>query len=254
MDVSGKTVALCLALATLALTQDASSCKNRSCFDYVNECGKPYGGCVDMCGGTFSWPSFTKPACPATAAVQQAQVTGAPAALQFSSAARLGPAVTRTTTGCSETICIDAINDCGIWYGGCFPICSGYPRPSPTPPPCPASVIVPAYTPSAAVTTISIPHLLPGTDCDQIVCLDYKNACDVKYGGCFPICGGVSTPVYTDPGCPVSTSQSGDGLRGSTMAASQAARVTSITAVGIDGGREGEAPPVTTLDLRWGSN
>ncbi|KAI0009447.1 hypothetical protein F4779DRAFT_582313 [Xylariaceae sp. FL0662B] len=35
------------------------------------------------------------------------------------------------------TLCIDAINDCGKPYGGCYPVCS--PRLKPTPPPCTAS-------------------------------------------------------------------------------------------------------------------
>ncbi|KAF4965221.1 hypothetical protein FSARC_6940 [Fusarium sarcochroum] len=41
-----------------------------------------------------------------------------------------------TTTQCA-TLCIDAINDCGIPYGDCYAVCS--PELSPTPPPCPST-------------------------------------------------------------------------------------------------------------------
>ncbi|UPK94427.1 hypothetical protein LCI18_005362 [Fusarium solani-melongenae] len=36
-----------------------------------------------------------------------------------------------------HTLCIDAINTCGIRYGACYDVCS--PQDSPTPPPCPAT-------------------------------------------------------------------------------------------------------------------
>ncbi|KAF5678062.1 hypothetical protein FHETE_1384 [Fusarium heterosporum] len=39
-----------------------------------------------------------------------------------------------STPCASQGICIDAINDCGVQYGGCYDICS--PELSPIPPPC----------------------------------------------------------------------------------------------------------------------
>ncbi|KAF5022735.1 hypothetical protein F66182_5216 [Fusarium sp. NRRL 66182] len=39
-----------------------------------------------------------------------------------------------TTTCAPQLICVDAINDCGKWYGSCYDLCS--PELAPTPPPC----------------------------------------------------------------------------------------------------------------------
>ncbi|KAF4344945.1 hypothetical protein FBEOM_1025 [Fusarium beomiforme] len=54
-----------------------------------------------------------------------------------------------TSTAC-PTICIDAANDCGVMYGGCYPICS--PELYPTAPPCTPSTSITPITPVVPVT------------------------------------------------------------------------------------------------------
>lgn len=56
------------------------------------------------------------------------------------------PAYEPKETEC-PTVCIDAINECGMRYGDCLPVCPGE-KPALTPPPCPAvtgGVIPEAY-------------------------------------------------------------------------------------------------------------
>ncbi|KAF7192349.1 hypothetical protein HII31_06381 [Pseudocercospora fuligena] len=122
---------------------------------------------------------------------------------------------TSPSTSSSCTICADYVNDCGIWYGGCFEACDGAPWPSFTPPPCPTSSSS-AITPSISNTTTtssnsastitSAPvYLSPygsNSSCDKVICVDYINTCDIKYGGCFPVCSDHTTPTFTNPGCP----------------------------------------------------
>ncbi|EME76867.1 uncharacterized protein MYCFIDRAFT_83965 [Pseudocercospora fijiensis CIRAD86] len=106
-----------------------------------------------------------------------------------------------SATSSSCTICADYVNDCGIEYGGCFEACSGEPWPSFTPPPCPTnSTTTPSsigYPDTSTVTTsntastiTSAPvYLSPygsNSTCDKVICVDYINTCDIKYGGCFP--------------------------------------------------------------------
>ncbi|KAI1014216.1 hypothetical protein LB504_008710 [Fusarium proliferatum] len=63
------------------------------------------------------------------------------------------PFSTNTTTSFCPTLCVDAINDCGVMYGACYPVCS--PKLYPTPPPC---------TPSTAITTPTISLITPTSD------------------------------------------------------------------------------------------
>lgn len=70
------------------------------CADFINECGKMFGGCFadPKCTGGTAWPSFTPPPCPSS-----------------------------TTKP-------------GLMYGGCFTVpehAAGAARPTPAPPPCP---------------------------------------------------------------------------------------------------------------------
>ncbi|KXS99537.1 hypothetical protein AC578_4250 [Pseudocercospora eumusae] len=107
---------------------------------------------------------------------------------------------TSPATSSSCTICADYVNDCGIWYGGCFEACSGEPWPSFTPPPCPtSSTITPSISnlsntatttsnPASTITSAPV-YLSPygsNSSCDKVICVDYINTCDIKYGGCFP--------------------------------------------------------------------
>ncbi|KAF3909929.1 hypothetical protein ABW20_dc0100178 [Dactylellina cionopaga] len=43
----------------------------------------------------------------------------------------------KTTESCTLILCADAVNECGLWYGGCYPACPGLPTPTFIPPPCP---------------------------------------------------------------------------------------------------------------------
>ncbi|KAJ6260635.1 hypothetical protein Dda_4862 [Drechslerella dactyloides] len=83
------------------------------------------------------------------------------------------------TKKCDMTLCADAVNECGMMYGGCFPACPGWPTPTFTPPPCP--------TPKK---------------CDIILCSDAVNECGMMYGGCFEACPDSPTPTFTPPPCP----------------------------------------------------
>ncbi|KAI0599272.1 hypothetical protein F4775DRAFT_591716 [Biscogniauxia sp. FL1348] len=78
-------------------------------------------------------------------------------------------------------ICVDAINDCGIQYGGCYDPCTD---PKPVAPPCPSS-------------SSSAP-----ADCPTI-CVDAINDCGIPYGSCYPICSTQLKP--TPPPCPATT-------------------------------------------------
>ncbi|RBQ75942.1 hypothetical protein FVER14953_20158 [Fusarium verticillioides] len=62
------------------------------------------------------------------------------------------PFSTNTTTSACPTLCVDAINDCGVMYGACYPICSQL---YPTPPPCTPST--PISTPTITPTTFTTP-------------------------------------------------------------------------------------------------
>ncbi|KAF2443285.1 hypothetical protein P171DRAFT_322009, partial [Karstenula rhodostoma CBS 690.94] len=90
-------------------------CTLSVCADYINSCGRWYGGCYAVCPG-YTTPRFTDPGCPTTS----------------SRASVIVPEV------CSTTLCADYINDCGIMYGGCFLDCPGHTTPSFTDPGCPS--------------------------------------------------------------------------------------------------------------------
>jgi hypothetical protein len=86
---------------------------------------------------------------------------------------------------CPRTICVDAINTCGVRYGGCYD--QRKPELKPTAPPC-SSV--------ASSTTTD--------DCStRTVCADYINECGQWYGGCFPDCK--PWPTFSKPVCTSTT-------------------------------------------------
>lgn len=105
---------------------------------------------------------------------------------------------TKTVTSiptCDTQLCVDNIDPCGQWYGGCFlaPECGGT-WPTFTPPPC-SLTITPTPTETVYPTTTT-------TTCDISICADYINKCGEMYGGCFlaPECGG-TWPTFTPPPC-----------------------------------------------------
>ncbi|EGX90829.1 hypothetical protein CCM_07249 [Cordyceps militaris CM01] len=154
---------------TTTPTTSQDDCKTRTiCLDYVNECGRRYGGCVPDCK---PWPTFSKPPCP--------------------------PTSTPTPDNCStRTICLDYVNECGIWYGGCVPDCK--PWPTFSKPPCPSTTSVTVTTTAPPTTSTSV------DDCHtRTVCIDYVNECGMMYGGCVPDCK--PWPTFSKPPCPSTT-------------------------------------------------
>ncbi|GAB1728069.1 hypothetical protein NU195Hw_g5808t1 [Hortaea werneckii] len=90
-----------------------------------------YGGCYAACSG-FATPTFSPPPC-VTQPRQEHRFAGT------------------STTSCESTVCADYINSCGLRYGGCYAACSGFTKPSFTPPPCPTTTQT--FTPTVTLTT-----------------------------------------------------------------------------------------------------
>ncbi|RPA85515.1 hypothetical protein BJ508DRAFT_302779 [Ascobolus immersus RN42] len=106
-------------LATLTATSATSTCNSRAgqsiCVDSINECGRTYGGCGTInCDGSF--PSFTKPPCTATST---RLVTTTVATITASTITATNGGTSTCAAGAGFTVCVDNINECGIWYGGC---------------------------------------------------------------------------------------------------------------------------------------
>ena len=95
---------------------------------------------------------------------------------------------------CQSSACAEFINTCSQTFGGCYLACPGYTIPTFPDPGCP--------TPSFELRK-------PGTTssaCSNTNCIDYINACGIRYGGCFPACTGYTTPSFTVPACPTPVS------------------------------------------------
>ncbi|KAH9905047.1 hypothetical protein F4778DRAFT_780203 [Xylariomycetidae sp. FL2044] len=98
---------------------------------------------------------------------------------------------------CPKIICIDAINVCGIRYGGCYDTCT---QPKPAPPPCPATTTTTMTTSSTSA---------PAACTSGTICVDKLKTCGdpttatLTYGGCYDLCG--PTPTWTTPSCPTPT-------------------------------------------------
>lgn len=159
---------------TPTTTGKPTTCTSTICEDHFNDCGQTYGGCYEACSG-YTKPVFTDPGCPTTTSkpITTSKPTSKPAT-------------------CTETICVDTVNSCGQTYGGCYPICSGYTKPLFIDPGCP--------------TTTQPPTSTPTSTCTESICVDSINSCGQTYGGCYAICSGYTKPVFTDPGCPTTTS------------------------------------------------
>ncbi|OQO07910.1 hypothetical protein B0A48_06702 [Cryoendolithus antarcticus] len=113
-----------------------------------------------------------------------------------------------TTKSCASTVCQDFINSCGQTYGGCYLYCSGFTRPTFTPPPCTTTSKSPPTTTKPPSTTLPPISTSTGTKCTQTLCEDFINSCGRMYGGCYPFCIGDPTATrrsFTDPGCPTTT-------------------------------------------------
>ena len=89
------------------------------------------------------------------------------------------------------TLCVDYIDKCGQWYGGCF--ASTSPFPTFTKPSCSLETTKPPVT-----TTVT-----PAPTPTRTVCVDYINKCGQTYGGCFPSTS--PFPTFTGPSCSLET-------------------------------------------------
>ncbi|KAL2023254.1 hypothetical protein VTK56DRAFT_3377 [Thermocarpiscus australiensis] len=113
----------------------------------------------------------------------------------------------------SQTICIDAINSCGIKYGGCYDVCK--PSAKPIPPTCPSTATVhgptttqktypgPTRTKKHTTTNKTTQVSTTAKACPRTICWDGINECGQMYGGCFPDC--TPWPTFTPPPCPAHT-------------------------------------------------
>ncbi|KAK4241579.1 hypothetical protein C8A03DRAFT_30302 [Achaetomium macrosporum] len=143
------------------------------CIDAVNSCGIKYGGCYDVCDASAK---PVPPPCPSTTTTTTKKTptppsttrkvptrkphptstkkttTSKPAKPPVTSTKKITTSTTKRagsstpTSSCSATVtvCWDGINECGTWYGGCFPDCK--PWPTFTPPPCPTAARPPVVT------------------------------------------------------------------------------------------------------------
>ncbi|KAI1404942.1 hypothetical protein F4819DRAFT_446029 [Hypoxylon fuscum] len=106
-------------------------------------------------------------------------------------------AVAAEPAACPRTRCFDAVNACGVKYGGCYDMCT---QQMPSAPPC-ASI-----TSTASVSTTSSASVCTSTG---TACVDILKSCGspptavLTYGGCFPACG--PTPTFTPPPCPTAS-------------------------------------------------
>ncbi|KAG5953370.1 hypothetical protein E4U57_005476 [Claviceps arundinis] len=117
-----------ISLALAAPAPDELMCQEK-CFSGMNECGVYYESCFNPCRE----PPPQVPLCKI-----------------ITKEAKLPPREVPTpspTDDCStRIICVDAINECGIMYGGCFPDCGPWNLEKP---PCPTATMseLPQQTP-----------------------------------------------------------------------------------------------------------
>jgi hypothetical protein len=128
---------------------ESSSCFLTLCVDNINSCGQMYGGCFPACGN-YTTPSFADPGCPSTTRTSTTSCTSSvkPPSTPITTSCTVGmvtsPSKPSTTsppssTTCTQTVCADYINSCGMMYGGCFPYCEGSTFPTFSAPACPTS-------------------------------------------------------------------------------------------------------------------
>ncbi|KAF3905348.1 hypothetical protein AA313_de0207006 [Arthrobotrys entomopaga] len=113
--------------ATISPSPKPTTCPTL-CVDYVNPCGKTYGGCGAHCTGD-PLPTFSAPPCAST--------TSATTTIKITTTAPSPtPYIPTTTASCSRTVCVDYLDACGQMYGGCYPNCPGYTTPTFVGPAC----------------------------------------------------------------------------------------------------------------------
>ena len=119
---------------------------NTICADFINDCGKMFGGCFPdpTCTGGTAWPTFTPPPC--TATTPDHKPTPKPPGKESPKKGpkkmdpkKADPKKMEPKGACTETICYDFVNECSKMYGGCTlaPKCGGPMTPTFSKPPCP---------------------------------------------------------------------------------------------------------------------
>ncbi|KAJ4987834.1 hypothetical protein SVAN01_06714 [Stagonosporopsis vannaccii] len=153
---------------------------------------------------------------------------------------------------CGKEECYNAVNECGITYGGCWTECTGGPTEMPTftAPLCTLSIdagdptrstdtvtVVPSstdspakslITPPPSVVTTTIPSLSKTTSCAALwLCVDYLAVCGEltqMYGGCYDVC--TSSPPVTSPPCSLSSNTTKTGSATTTPSPNPGAAYT----------------------------
>ncbi|OCL10409.1 hypothetical protein AOQ84DRAFT_289371 [Glonium stellatum] len=161
-----------LALTTLTTSSPApTDCPRTKCYTATNECGIPYGGqvelsCWDECeDASDRLRTFTNPLCSSSTPLSANSVFATPTSLPLASITSSGlPSSTDIVVGrlsgaglitphteCTPfSICVDAMNNCGVRYGGCYDTCQPT---SLTAPPCPLAS--PKFSSTYAITSVS---------------------------------------------------------------------------------------------------
>lgn len=173
----------CPTTTTTTTPSNTSTACPTVCWDLINSCSMWYGGCYPMCG-PYSMPFFTPPPCPSSTSSTSnpASITGL-----------INVSYANRTEGCSNIVCWDYQNDCGIKYGGCHTDCPGVPTPSYTNPGCPFSGSI----------TKSFTTRTKSACC--MYCPQYVDGCGNTFGpGCYTSCPGVAPPSFTTPYCETS--------------------------------------------------
>lgn len=201
---------LALALAGPTITYAPSSstpctstCSSTLCADYINSCGQTYGGCYLACSG-YTTPSFADPGCPPTTkpvpptttpslpvdpvtpSTSCTKTTNTPDTPVDPVTPPASCATTITQTFCPPPLPYTTDNQTQCPVTVTPSSCS---TADPTDPPPPSSITTGTSTSSCTIT----------------LCVDNVNSCGQTYGGCFPACPGLPTPIFTDPGCPTTS-------------------------------------------------
>ncbi|KAF9879815.1 hypothetical protein CkaCkLH20_02626 [Colletotrichum karsti] len=147
------------------------NCPATICIDGINTAcpSVRWGGCYDACRPSLS---PTQPPCPKPTKPTKSitKMPGKPSPRPVS------PPKPSSTDNCNtRTICIDYVNECGQWYGGCHADCR--PWPSYTAPPCSSTAADQTYSlpyiTSEAEQTYSLPFMTAEPEPEQTYSLPY---------------------------------------------------------------------------------
>ncbi|KAH9243073.1 hypothetical protein K456DRAFT_1716707 [Colletotrichum gloeosporioides 23] len=147
-----------------------AGCPQNICIDGINPACPTvrWGGCYDACKPDTAptMPPCPKPTKPTKSITKiPGKPSPRPTAPPSLSVTPVKPPTIITDSCSKRTVCIDYVNECGQWYGGCHSDCR--PWPSYTAPPCSKST-------SAPDQTYSLPYFT--SEPDQTYSLPYFTA------------------------------------------------------------------------------